>query len=29
MRHDLGDIVAMIQDAMAEIDAIRAGKAQS
>ena len=28
MRHDLGDIVAMIQDAMAEIEAIRAGKAR-
>ena len=28
MRHDLGDIVAMIQDAMAEIEVIRAGKAR-
>jgi plasmid stability protein len=28
MRDDLGDIVAMIQDAVAEIEAIRAGQAE-
>ncbi len=28
MRHDLGDIVAMIRGAMAEIESIRADKAQ-
>jgi len=27
-RHDLGDIVAMIQDAMAEVEVISAGKAR-
>ncbi len=29
MRTDLGDIVAMVRDAMAEIDAIRAGKSET
>ncbi len=29
MRVDLGDIVAMVRGAMAEIDAIRAGKAET